>query len=387
MNKYLLGEDSFNNFYDLYLYSFNREDSAQRKHVFKERYDHSLAYGIMNGKKLGSGLFSIPFDVNFHGVDFKMNGIGDVMSAPEFGGRGGAGTLLTEALTDMYKNNVTLSYLAPFSYGYYRQFGYEEAFDHAQIAIENTDLPRIKNSEHGHVERMDIKDIPDTLKQMYQENTNLGGVIRADWWWSHMQDKHDNFKAALAYDDEENLIGYLIYFSEGETFNIHEWINTNQLSRHLLLKFVTKHQSIFPKFVYESPDADFKVDLLSNPYSAKLQITPYMMARIVNLEDFMKRYPLQEQNLSKIFFKVEDSLEWNDHTWSLEINDGEIKFENADGEGADLEMTIQTLTKAMFGYRSLNSLNEYGFVKGDPDKIKQLDQIFVHERPQLIDYF
>lgn len=49
MNKYLLGENEFDKFYDLYLYSFNRQDSSQRKRVFKERYDHSLSYGIMNG--------------------------------------------------------------------------------------------------------------------------------------------------------------------------------------------------------------------------------------------------------------------------------------------------------------------------------------------------
>jgi len=387
MNKYLLDQDKFDKFYDLYLYSFNREDSEHRKHVFKERYDNSLAYGIMNGEKLGSGMFSIPFDVNFHGIDFKMNGIGDVMSAPEFGGRGGAGTLLKQALADMYKNKVTLSYLAPFSFGYYRQFGYEQVFDHSQVEIQNDRLPRLKNSEHGHVERIDIKDIPDELKKMYLDENHLGGVNRSQWWWDHMLDKHQEYKAALAYDDDEVLIGYLIYYSEAETFYIHEWINLNPLSRHLLLKFVTKHQSIFRNFVYESPDADYKVDNLTDPYSAKLQVTPYMMARIVNLEDFMKRYPIQVKNLSKVFFKVEDSLEWNDHTWSLEIKDGVVSFENADGEGADLELTIQTLTKAMFGYRSLNSLADYGALKGDSSKINALNNVFVQEKPQLIDYF
>ncbi len=387
MNKYLLDEDKFDIFYDLYLYSFNREDSEHRKNVFKERYDHSLSYGIMNGNKLGSGMFSIPFDVDFHDVEYKMNGIGDVMSAPEFGGRGGAGTLLKQALADMYKNHVTLSYLAPFSFGYYRQFGYEQVFDHSRIEISNDRLPKIKNSDHGHVERMDIKNIPDELKKMYLDDNHLGGVNRAQWWWDHMLDKHQDYKAALAYDDDNILIGYLIYYNEAETFYIHEWTNLNPLSRRLLLKFVTKHQSIFKKFVYESPDPDFKMDILTDPYSAKLQVTPYMMARIVDLEDFVKRYPIQRKNLSKIYFKVEDTLEWNDHTWSLEINDGVVDFQNADGEGANLELSIQNLTKAMFGYRSLNSLAEYGAIKGDLNKINELNDVFVHEKPQLIDYF
>ncbi|WP_143808218.1 GNAT family N-acetyltransferase, partial [Oenococcus oeni] len=134
------------------------------------------SYGIMNGSKLGSGLFSIPFEVNFHGVDYKMNGIGDVMSAPEFGGQGGAGKLMNEALFDMYKNHVTLSYLAPFSFGYYRRFGFEQVFDHTQVEIKSESLLRIKNAEHGHVERISIKGIPDELKKMYLDHNDLGGV-------------------------------------------------------------------------------------------------------------------------------------------------------------------------------------------------------------------
>ncbi|KRO00168.1 GNAT family N-acetyltransferase [Companilactobacillus kimchiensis] len=387
MNKYLISKDKFNEFYDLYLYSFNRDDSQHRKDVFKERFDHSLVYGIMNGQKLGSGLFSIPFDINFHGVGFKMNGIGDVMSAPEFGGRGGASSLMKAALTDMYQNNVTLSYLAPFSFGYYRQFGYEQVFDHTKITMENTQLPRVKNSDQGHVERFAIKDLPEAVKTMYFENNHRGGVVRATWWWDHMLDKHQDYQIALAYDDNDVLIGYLIYYDENETFNIHEWFNLNPLSRKLLLKFVTKHQSIFQRFSYESPDPDFKADLLIDPYSAKLEVTPYMMARIVNLEDFLKRYPIKKMNLAKIYFKVDDTLEWNNHTWELSINDGIVDLKIADDKKDDFEVSIQSLTKAMFGYRSLNSLAKYGFIQGDLGKIKALDEVFVHEKPQLIDYF
>lgn len=387
MNKYLLNKDKFDNFYDLYLYSFNRPDSKQRKAIFQERFYHSLVYGIMNGSKLGSGLFSIPFDVNFHGVDFKMNGIGDVMSAPEFGGRGGAAALMKAALTDMYKKNVTLSYLAPFSFGYYRQFGFEQVFDHTKVTIKNTQLPRLKNSETGYVERRKIKDIPESAKTMYFEYNHLGGVVRAKWWWDHMLNKHSDYQIALAYDNDEKLIGYLIYYSQGETFYIHEWINLNPLSQQLLAKFVTKHQSIFTEFVYESPDADLKADLLQDPYTANIQVVPYMMARIVNLEDFLSRYPVKKMNLAKIYFKVTDSLAWNAHTWVLSISDGIVKVAIADDQVADFELSIQDLTKAMFGYRNLNSLANYGFVKGNQEKISQMNDVFVQVKPQLIDYF
>ena len=386
MNKYLLDKDKFNQFYELYLYSFNRPDSPQRRSVLKERFDHAIVYGIMNEDKLGSGLFSIPFNVNFHDVDFKMNGIGDVMSAPEFGGRGGASSLMNQALEDMYNDGVTLSYLAPFSYGYYRQFGFEQVFDHTRITIKNSELPRVKNTQEGIVKRVKITELPDSVKRLYLEKNHLGGMSRADWWWNHMVDKHPEYQLALAYQANK-LIGYLVYYNEGVNFVIHEWVNSNPLSLQLLLKFVTKHQSIFENFIYESPDADFKADLLEDPNSAKLEVIPYMMARIVNLEDFLKRYPIQKMNLARINFKVEDSLAWNNHTWSLAINDGIVDLKVADELKPDLELTIQNLTKAMFGYRSLDSLVNYGLIKGDIEKISDLSSLFVQEKPQLIDYF
>jgi len=387
MDKHLLDENDFDKFYDLYLYSFNHEASQFRKVVLKQIFDHSLVYGVMNHKKLGSGLLSTPFDINFHGVDYKMNGVGDVMSAPEFGGRGGAGSLIKAALSDMYHNEITLSYLAPFSYGYYRQFGFEQVFDHSVISIDSDKLPRVKNSTRGHVERDDVQNLNDDIKIMYLSNNHRGGVVRAKWWWDHMIDKHQNYQVATAYDDHDKLIGYLIYYSEGTTFYIHEWFNQNSLSRQLLSKFVIKHQSIFEKFVYESPDPDFKADLLADPNSAQVVVKPYMMARIVDLNDFIKRYPVQTLVMPKVYFKVNDDLEWNNHIWQLSIENGVVSFEVADDETPDMELSIQTLTKAMFGYRSLNSLQTFGYVIGDPEKVDQLNDVFVKEKPELIDYF
>jgi predicted acetyltransferase len=88
-------------------------------------------------------LYSLPFAVNFHGVDYPMNGIGDVMSAPEAAGSGGAGELLQASLVAMLQAGVTLAYLAPFSYRYYRQFGYEQVFNHMHYRISTDKMPAL----------------------------------------------------------------------------------------------------------------------------------------------------------------------------------------------------------------------------------------------------
>ncbi|KRK80624.1 GNAT family N-acetyltransferase [Companilactobacillus nodensis] len=386
MANYSLGIKDFDKFYDLYLYSFNREDSEQKKNALHTRYEHSLVYGIMNGDKLGSGLFSIPFTVDFHGVNYHMNGIGDVMSAPEFAGKGGAGKLINAAMKDMYKNNVTLSYLAPFSYEFYRQFGYEHVFDHVLMEIPSDKWTHIKAPKVGHVERVSLSEVPVQARKLYDNHNSLGGVNREDWWWDHMAYKHSDWFAALYYEDDDNLGGYLFYSKEGDTLKIHEWVTKDPNSYRALASFVTKHSSTFDKFVYESDDSEVKTDLLDEPKIADVRTVPYMSARIVNLKSFVMKYPFIKYNLDPIVIEVTDSLKWNNHHWRLSIKNGDVKFEKTQEPGT-IQITIETLTKAMFGTRQLDSLAHYGAVNGDAVSIDRLSHALVSEKPQLRDYF
>ncbi|MBP5845379.1 GNAT family N-acetyltransferase, partial [Lactiplantibacillus plantarum] len=98
-------------FYQLYQYAFNNHDTPARRRFFMDRYQHGWIYGRHDHGQLVSGLYSLPLAVNFHGVTYRMNGIGDVMSAPEYAGQGGAGQLLTTALTEMAANHVALTEL------------------------------------------------------------------------------------------------------------------------------------------------------------------------------------------------------------------------------------------------------------------------------------
>ena len=82
--------------------------------------------------------------MNFHGVRYPMAGIGYVASYPEYRGEGGISAIMKEMLADLAKQKVALSYLAPFSYPFYRQYGYEQTFEQAEYTIKTEDWPRVK---------------------------------------------------------------------------------------------------------------------------------------------------------------------------------------------------------------------------------------------------
>ncbi len=374
-------------FYQLYLYAFNKMDSPQRRTFFSQRYQHAWVYGLRDQQQLVSGLYSIPLQVNFHGTIYQMNGIGDVMSAPEFSGRGGAGTLLQAALTEMAAKGVTLSYLAPFSFRYYRRFGYEQVFDHTLYQLASSDLPRLNFEIHGKIVRLPLATAWPQLQNLYaaQPVNQRGGLLRPTWWWQYLVAKNSAWEVALRYDEQQQLTGYLIYQRTATTFAIQEWQFSDSATYQALALFISKHGTSYQQFSYAAP-TPVQLDRLAEPYTLSATTIPYMMARIVNLADFLQRYPFVHA-FTPITLTISDPiLPANQATWQLQRQHGQTQVQKVATTG-DLALSIQSLTKALFGYRQLTDLLRYGEISGDAQVAQQLDQALVQEAPSLIDYF
>lgn len=379
-------------FYQLYQYAFNRQDTPERRAFFMDRYQHGWIYGLHDQTKLVSGLYSLPFQINFHGVNYGMHGIGDVMSAPEYSGRGGAGKLLTAALNEMATNHIELSYLAPFSYAYYRKFGYEQTFNHTIQTIAAKDLPRIKPSDFSGTITRYGNDGLALVNDFYaaQPANQRGGLIRPDWWLNYLQLKHD-WSVAIYRNATGNIEGYLIYERQATTFAIQEWSTSTPVAFERLANFVTKHGTTFETFSYDGPSDGHGLDLLADPYPLTVKTVPYMMARIVLLHDFIKKYPFTGTDLAPIRLAVtDDTLAQNQGIWDLQLVAGKVTLNRLTTEltkPSALQLSIQQLTKALFGTRSLTSAWQHGQLTGDLSAAQRLDAVLVHEKPALIDYF
>jgi len=377
-------------FYNLYLYAFGDQDSPERRAFFKPRYEHALTYGIKDNGQLISGLYSLPFRVNFHGQQYRMNGIGDVMSAPEFSGRGGASTLMKAALTDMYAEGVELSYLAPFSYEYYRRFGFEQVFDHVAYHLASRDLPRFRaTDEGGSLTRGKLADLYPDLKPLYARNprSHRGGVIRADWWWEYLCLKN-NWDAAIYRDATGMPTGYLIYSRQHPQLIVKEWVAETAIARQQLLGFILKHGNTYPELVYDAPDTDFMQDYLPNPYALQTTIKPYMMARIVHLPRFMSKYPVSEDAHADLVFNLtDDILPENTGYWYLRVADSKVTLTKTDETTGAAQLTIQQFSKLMMGTQSAHELAARGQITATPAQAAELDSVRVNQSPSLVDYF
>lgn len=385
MTNIKLDKNHFDGYFDLSIYAFNKTVSAERKSFFKKLYDHSSDWGSIESGQVVSGVINTSFMTNFHGASFKMGGIGYVASYPEFAGQGSIGQLMNLALDEMYQDGTMLSYLAPFSYPFYRKFGYEATFDQTVYRMNAKDLPRLKVKAIGHVERQPYSEVKNDLNEIYKKNqlSQQGGIERAEWWLTYSAEKHPNWETAVYYNEANELEGYLVYQREADEFKIVEWVYQTSESWLQLQNFVIKHQSAYEWFSYESPIGQPLPDLLANP-QVDVKIKPYMMARIVNVADFLTRYPYQH-DFDAIVIQVKDTnIADNEGQWQVSHINGQTTVEKITDKEPTLVTDVQNLTRSMMGYRTMKQLKQYGFLSGD---ITAFDRALIKDQPILSDYF
>ena len=385
---YLLDKNDYEQYRDLFFYSFDEPESDAEKEFLKREFEHSKVYGIKADGQLQVSITCVPFKVNFFGKEFDMSGIANVMSAPEYMQSNGVDTLMDQAFTDMYRNGTTLSYLGPFSYDYYRRFGYEQVFENLKITMPFTKLARYSKPSMGRLKRYKYSQAQDVIGDLFASVNTSGTVARKTWWWKNLALWYPNDLLAVYYDATDEVRGYMRYTFHNGTFIVQDMYYQTPDAFLGLMHFINKHRSIYKDIVINSTDTSLRINNFStNPTDAKVEIKPAKMARIVDIKKFFTDYPVQVDNIEPINLEVNDSLSWNNHIWTLSVKDGVVNIEKSDSEIPEVIVDIQTLTKAMFGYQSLTDSFKVGNVLGNTDEIETLDKLFVHEKAQLKDFF
>lgn len=120
-------------------------------------------------------------------------------------------------------------------------------------------------------------------------------------------------------------------------------------------------------------------------------IKPYFMARIINVKEFIIKYPfLVKAQKLKISFKINDPIaQWNNGIFNIYWDDEETVCEKSDDMYAAnlVEMDIQTLTTMLMGYKRPTFLYECGRIKTEYYMLKILEQLIPVEKPYFSDYF
>lgn len=377
--------------FKLATYAFNAKNTPERRERFQMIVKHSWNYGYFDEDgRLSSQVMATPFSVNFYGKEYLMAGIGYVASYPESRGQGGINQIMEKILKDCRERKVSLSYLAPFSYPFYRRYGYEQLFDQINYRLDSRLVPNVKKTS-GKMKRVTFEQAKKAIEKIYgkMSENQRGGLNRKEWWYTYKFKQKKENHYALYYDATGNAKGYVVYQLMAPRFVVIEWGYLNHEAFNGLIRFVASHSGAFEFFEYSCGYSSNNLNyLLKNP-SAKTTITPYMMGRIVDMELFLKDYPFRKKAVTFALEVTEDAYAtWNEGIFELTIKNDETKIKKVEQTKLPvISGTIQHVTQLLMGYQKIEELAFFEKLTLSTNSLLEMGKCFPTQQPILNDYF
>lgn len=113
------------------------------------------------------------------------------------------------------------------------------------------------------------------------------------------------------------------------------------------------------------------------------------MARIVDVKEFLLRYPFIGNNFQLRLAVSDRIVAWNNGTFIVTVQDGEVLVEKLSellSENA-VQLTVQTLATMLLGYKRPYYLEKIERLHGNALDIALLEAVLPIGIPTFIDYF
>ncbi len=344
--------------------------------------------GWFDGDKLISQVAVYPMKVRIFNKTYDMGGLTGVGTYPEYSNQGLMHKLLYQSLKNMKEKKQSISFLYPYSIPYYRRKGWEIVSDKITYEIKDYQLPKNKQVS-GEVERVDVES--EEVKKAYNRFAyqTHGALIRDDLAWNEywLWDS-DDLMAAIYYNDKNEPDGYVLYWIKDEVFHIKDMIFINEEARTGLWNFISAHFSMINKVIGDTY-TDEPLAFLFEDADIKESISPYFMARIVDLEEFIKQYPFKADTIRREWiFKMDDPiLSWNQGNFKLVIDkNGKGQITRTSQKTED-KIDIQTMTTMLLGYKRPDYLYKIGRISCSNDTVDMLEDAIEQQAPYFSDYF
>lgn len=362
-----------------------RSTSAEAPQQIKEILPHSL--GAFDSGKLAAGLFIFPYNVFIGGKSMPLGGIGGVATFADQQGKGFAGRLLKESLRRMRESKVPVSTLYPFSYEFYRHYGWALACHSLLYTdLKHSDFTRF--TERKLVSRFDReRDFADLIACHNEV------MARYNLCFSRSEKEWET-----EFKDHANMNAFLYVIRDGDKF--HGWFlcknsrresggGYNSATDRMALKDATAvkallgFNSLLPSNV-QTISIRAPVDLelweyMQEPPAARMNAA--LQFRIVDLVLALKSRGYGKDAKGKLVVRIlDEAADWNEGIWRIEVENGSATVEKST-ETPMVEADIAEFAQIFCGYKSgMEPVFGSKLKINTPAAIGIMDSLF-HDRP------
>ena len=289
--------------------------------------------------------------------------IGGVGTSPQYRRQGTVRALLEKLMPTTRENGWYVSLLHPFSFSFYRKFGYERVADTviADMPMTALDyLPRYADL----VPLDEAKDPKEVLSVFakFNEKRNLSfDRISPD------QCKYRGATTYLYYNATGECTGYVVVQIENhydginrmisDNLHVHEIVYLDRDALLHLLSFLRMYEGELKTIRFHDIGMTPEVDLcLKHFMDTRYDIHPDIMARILDTEAMLKvnAYPTERGIFT---LRVEDNLPDVAGTFRVEYENGKCAVERLDNDCAKVDLTVgpTALAKLFYGTDAFNA--------------------------------
>ncbi len=328
--------------------------------------DVANIWGLFAGGELQAALSIVPFQTHWGTQTIlPLGGIAGVATWVEARGNGYVAELLTESLRVMRDRGEVVSALYPFSWSFYRKFGWEWVGEKRTMTLPLREL-------RAHPEGKSVRDITERDAQAARPKIEAvyttyakqfrGAFTSETHRWNSRLD-HKNGRAAYVYEYEPTGEYLLWRYENDGRGKVVEWTARTP-------EGVRAHLSLLHYLGTQCDKAEVTVPS-NSPLQAhfmhwdmETKVRPIFMGRVVDFAGAMRVLPPipDAPNGSLMLAVRDDYAPWNNGTWRVGVENG-IVFCDKAPEGTsspDVAIDTQALSQAFWGYPSLEWLRAAG---------------------------
>lgn len=343
--------------------------------------------GLFEKNKLISALNIIPFEFYIRGKILTLSGIGGVATFPEYRGKNYIHYLLSEALRISKEKGLFFSMLYPFSYEFYRNFGWELGGFQRKYIRKTYTIPKFEKIEM--VKRIPLEEWK-IIKRIYEKYviSFTGPIKRTEERWENLIFRTKDLTYLYIWEDTEPQ-GYLLYSIDTiptRRILVREMICLNISSYKGFLALFSRQSMNIEEVQWVTPINDLTSFVLPNP-RGECYIEPTFMIRIVDLVKAIENIYFSEELNEVLKIEVKDPYGiWNEGVWEIEIKNGKGKIEK--GKEKDISLSINTLSQIFSGILSPIKAFQLGFLEAKNYKdVEKFNKIFPSFPTFCWDYF
>ena len=320
------------------------------------------------------------YPVRFDGHTVKMCGIGGVATLPDHRNERLVRGMFEKALPDMKERGYLLTFLFPFSFVFYRKFGYELCYAHNRVTIPAGALKTFKTSGGFEMYQPGGDFTPFmSIYEKFVEGKNLSVVRDAAAWESILN--HDPYATnRVAYINARNGGGaYILFDAEGYRFGepnslrVTEIAWTDAVYMYDLFGFLNVFGSQFEKIIWKAPDG-FNAQAYF-PENGDVAVTrdASAMGRVTDVPRALESLKTPERAGRAIIQISDEIIASNSGSYELEWGGGASSVKKT-GREADLVTDIRAFSQLATGFLSFEQAKLLPNVKitGNAESLRAL---------------